>query len=102
MKEIEREVDLTMASMDNMERAKPSHEFTLKVMDAIAQLPTIDYWIQWTKIGIAAMVLLSLSNMVALSFLNKNSASDPEFLELVDQRFDTSSSLFSINDQTND
>jgi len=63
MKKTDNEIEKTLASLDNIERAKVSKEFTSELLQKVRFLKgAYDPWHNRLKYGIAAMITLALIN----------------------------------------
>ena len=77
MKKTDNEIEKTLASLDNVERAKAPKEFTSELLQKVRFLrDAYDPWYNRLKYGIAAMIVLALINGYLL--LNSNWLSNSE------------------------
>ena len=77
MKNIDEEIEFTLSSLDGLKSADLPPGFKEEVLQKISFLAKPDPWIKYIRISVAAMILLSLSNVfVLLSMDSETEAQD--------------------------
>ena len=66
MKHLDDEINKTLGSLDSMDRAMPSDAFKTQVLAQWESHQSEDRWSRFLKMGIAAMILMCLANVLVL------------------------------------
>ena len=73
-----------LSSLDTLEKARPSPILFDRIMQTVSFVPSNNSWVKYIKVGIAAMLLLTVGNVFSLYLLSKNEEPYPsEYTELL-------------------
>ena len=87
MRSIDEEVELTLSSLDSIEKVDLPEGFNKEILQKISFLSKSDPWLKYIKVAIAAMVILSFSNLLALYTLNDTEIANENFMSSNDLEY---------------
>lgn len=90
MKPLDEEIEQTLSSLDDLKPAAPGSDFKAKVMARWEEKSAADVWVRYLKYGIAAMVIMTLANVLTLLTWESVSQPDDFTAEVVEQYLDSS------------
>ena len=66
------DIEDILSSLDTLEKARPSPILFDRIMQAVSFVPSNNSWVKYIKVGIAAMLLLTVGNVFSLYLLSKH------------------------------
>ncbi|MEM9325305.1 MAG: hypothetical protein AAGA85_06605 [Bacteroidota bacterium] len=95
MKNIENEIEETLKSLEGLQRATASDDFRHGVMQRTSFLPQRNPWLNRLRLGIAAMLILGLTNIIALFALTSTTTSPTDLSsEIIEEFYDSTAYFF--------
>lgn len=90
MKHLDDEISRTISSLDAIDRAHPTGDFKNQVFARWESEQADDRWSRFLRIGIAAMILMCLANVLLLLSTEAQSETDDFSATIVEHFMDTS------------
>ncbi len=94
MKNIDDEIEETLTSLQGARRATPSDSFDDDLQRRLSFLPPENGWLQWLRYGVAAMIILGLVNLFALTRLSQTNTAEDFTSEIATEFFDSPDYFF--------
>ncbi|MBV6644763.1 MAG: hypothetical protein KI790_04910 [Cyclobacteriaceae bacterium] len=83
----EDEVELTLKSLDDVNRAGAPDDFLQEMMQKTSFISKPSGWEKWAKLSIAAMIALTIVNVVTLSSFGRENNDRSNQLQLIESQF---------------
>jgi len=92
------EIEKTLNSLQGIHRASASEDFEEQLQQKLSFPPEQNSWLRYLRYGVAAMIILGLTNVFALLSVFSNKEADDLSGEITTEFLDSSTYFFDYTD----
>ena len=98
MKHMDDEIEKTLNSLQGLSKATPGEGFESELLQKLSFLPEQRTWLRYLRYGVAAMIVLGLTNIFALFSVFSSSGNEDLSSEITTEFLDSSTYFFDYTD----